>query len=597
MGRQPRVYDSVLDAGNQTLAQLSTTWRTTYFAVTAYDTDGLESDFSDEVSYTSPGLNALPIAQADQYVATRNSTLSVLSAAGVLANDSDADGDPLTVLIVNSATQGTLSLNANGSFSYTPAPNFTGSDSFSYRAADGFATSAVAVVTLTVLASNSVPTAQPDQFVTAKNVALNVSPSSGILANDFDADGETLAALLVSSTSHGALSVSANGSFSYTPVANYSGSDFFSYRVTDGKANSAVALVSITINPSPNSAPIAPADHYVTPKNTPLNRSTSGGVLANDADADGDVLAAWLVTSVSHGTLTLNGNGSFNYVPASNFSGTDSFSYRAFDGRATSAVAAVTIVVDQNTPTSTNCLECFTSFDAALFARSNAFRGVVAARLSVPTNITCPQAGVFLFDTLCRSLKGIEDAQIRSELAAVSECLAANLQDESMLRLATASQLSGSKWTTAASNQVATTRRNLERALATTNEMLRAQLLASAVSLLLRADRSITAGDLAPAALTDKNIVSKISGNGNTSPLEFSFTDQSVLITQTTDGRLLTVGTYAYTRTAWNCGTVVFAFDTDIFGHRAGEVISVGLKFSRPRSRIVGSLRGYFVMD
>jgi len=594
MGRQPRVYDSVLDVGNQTVAQLSTTWRTTYFAVTAYDTDGLESDFSDEVSYTS-GLNTLPVAQADQYTATRNATLSVPLAAGILVNDSDADGDPLVVLLVNSTAQGALSLNANGSFSYTPALNFTGSDSFSYCALDGFATSAVAVVTLTVAASNSVPMAEPDQFVTTKNVALIVGANGGILANDFDPDGGTLSAMLVASTSHGTLSLNANGSFSYTPASNFAGSDSFSYRATDGEATSPVTLVNITINPSPNSVPTSPPDQYITTKNTPLNRTASGGVLANDSDADGDILTAWLVTSVSHGTLALNGNGSFNYVPAPNFSGTDSFSYRAFDGRATSAVAAVTIVVDQNTPTSNDCLACFASFDAVLFARSNAFRGVVAARLSMPTNITCPQAGVFLFDTLCQSLKGIEDAEIKSALASAADCLVANLEGEASLRLAATSELLASRWTAAASNQITTTRRTLARAMITTNEMTRGQLLASATSSLLRTDRFITAGDLAPVVLTGRSMVCKIAGNST--PLRFIFSTESLVTIQTTNGTPLTAGNYSYARTQWNSGSLALVFDGDFFGHGAGEVMTVQLKFTPARGRIIGSFRGSFLFE
>ena len=343
MGRQPRVYDSVLDVGNQTLAQVSTIWRTTYFAVTAYNTDGLESEFSDEVSYVTLAFNSLPVLQADQYVATRGSTLTVTSDAGVLINDSDADGDGLSVLLA-SPPNGVLSLNPNGSFSYTPAPDFLGTDSFSYRALDGFATSAVATATITVRNTNTPPIAQPDQYETTKNVLLNVSALNGLFANDFDVDSDTLTALLVNSTTRGTLSLNPNGSFVYTPALNFTGNDSFSYRVSDGKATSATAVVTLVVS-NINSAPVAQPDQYATTRNVPLNIAPASGVLANDSDVDGQTLVAQLVTSTTQGTLSLNPNGGFNYTPALNFTGVDSFSYRATDGVSTSAVATVTLTV------------------------------------------------------------------------------------------------------------------------------------------------------------------------------------------------------------------------------------------------------------
>jgi hypothetical protein len=149
IGTQSRVYATVMDVSNRTLLEYSAPAGTTFFAVTAYDSDNIESDFSEEVSYAAPRTNS-PAAQPDYYLATNGFPLSITPASGVLVNDSDADSDPLFAVLVASVTNGTLSFNANGSFTYTPADGFTGIDSFIYFATDGSRTSAVSIVTITV---------------------------------------------------------------------------------------------------------------------------------------------------------------------------------------------------------------------------------------------------------------------------------------------------------------------------------------------------------------------------------------------------------------------------------------------------------------
>ncbi len=146
-----------------------------------------------------------------------------VAAPGVLGNDSDPDGDPLTAVLVTGPSHGSLTLNANGSFSYTPAADFTGADSFSYRASDGTLTSNVATVTLNVTAVNDAPVAAGDAYSTAEDTVLTVA-APGVLGNDGDPDGDPLTAVLVTGPSHGSLTLNANGSFSYTPAADYAGS-------------------------------------------------------------------------------------------------------------------------------------------------------------------------------------------------------------------------------------------------------------------------------------------------------------------------------------------------------------------------------------
>jgi VCBS repeat-containing protein len=152
----------------------------------------------------------------------------------------------LSAVLVSGPSHGNLSLNANGSFIYTPAANFNGSDSFTYRASDGSLTSDSAKVTLTVTARNDTPTASDDAYSTAEDTILTVA-EPGVLRNDSDPDGDPLNAVLVSGPSHGTLTLNGNGSFTYTPASNFNGSDTFTYQASDGSLASDSANVTLTV--------------------------------------------------------------------------------------------------------------------------------------------------------------------------------------------------------------------------------------------------------------------------------------------------------------------------------------------------------------
>src|SRR5205823_183136 len=131
----------------------------------------------------------------------------------------DVDGDPLTYSTVSGPSHGTLTLNSNGTYSYTPALNYNGSDSFTFRAKDGQADSNVATVNLTITAVNDPPVAINDSYTINEDTPLTVA-AAGVLGNDSDVDGDTLTTVLVSGPAHGSLTLNSNGSFSYTPAAN-----------------------------------------------------------------------------------------------------------------------------------------------------------------------------------------------------------------------------------------------------------------------------------------------------------------------------------------------------------------------------------------
>jgi VCBS repeat-containing protein len=236
----------------------------------------------------------------------------------VLGNDTDPEGQPLTAVLQTGPTEGSLTLNSNGNFTYTPNTNFNGTDSFTYFANDGTANSNLAAtVTITVGAVNDLHVATDDAYTIDEDILLSVA-APGVLANDTDPEGQPLTAVLQSGPGSGSLTLNSNGSFTYTPNADFSGTDSFTYFANDGTANSNLAAtVIITVNQVPD-PPTAVDDSYSTNEDTTLNIA-SPGVLANDNDPDGDSLSAVLESGPTDGSLILNSNGSFNYTPNTNF--------------------------------------------------------------------------------------------------------------------------------------------------------------------------------------------------------------------------------------------------------------------------------------
>lgn len=156
-----------------------------------------------------------------------------------------------------------------------------------------------------------------------------------------DVDGDILTLRITVGAAHGHVSLHADGSFEYLPDPNYNGSDSFTYQISDGLEVSE-ATVTLTVN-SVNDPPSAADDSYTVTAGATLV-GPAPGVLANDFDDSGH-LAAVLVTGVSHGTLTLNSDGSFTYATSLTAAGTDSFTYKATDGTIDSAPATVTLTV------------------------------------------------------------------------------------------------------------------------------------------------------------------------------------------------------------------------------------------------------------
>ncbi len=261
-----------------------------------------------------------PSGENDTYSVTENVALST-SAPGVLGNDTDPNGDALTAIHYSGPGSGTLLFNADGSFTYTPAADFVGSDSFTYQAFDGALSSGLVTVTLNVEADNQAPSTNPDSYSVDQGTALTVS-APGLLANDSDSNGDPITAALASGPANGTVSINPDGSFTYEPNSGFYGTDSFSYVANDGEDDSVTTPVQITVNYVP--PPVANPDYYTLDEDTSL-WVEAGGVLGNDQRESQE---ATLVYGVTNGMLTLNPDGSFWYTPNANFHGEDSFTYQ-----------------------------------------------------------------------------------------------------------------------------------------------------------------------------------------------------------------------------------------------------------------------------
>jgi VCBS repeat-containing protein len=228
----------------------------------------------------------------------------------VLANDADVDGDALTALLVTGPQHGVLALSPDGAFSYTPAANYNGPDSFTYRASDGQSVSAVATVALTITPVNDAPVAHDDAYQLRENTSLTV-PARGVLANDTDIDGDPLTAVIVTGPTHGALTLNSDGSFTYTPTLNYHGTETFSYRASDGHSQSNPATVELTITSANRPPTIVP----VPDQRVFENRLMTLQVSATDPDA-GQVLAFSLAPGAPTGAEIDPRTGVFRWTPS-----------------------------------------------------------------------------------------------------------------------------------------------------------------------------------------------------------------------------------------------------------------------------------------
>lgn len=313
------------------------------FRYTIRDTHGAVSAAATVTVTVAPVADA-PLALAD--TATTNE--DALIAIDVLLNDIHPDGLPSTInaatlAIVTPPLNGTATVVA-GRVNYQPNPNFNGADSFVYSVRDSLGVlSNSARVDVTVQAQPDPPVANADAATTPEDTAAVIN----VAANDTDPDGDLVAASVTIATppTSGTAVANGNGAVTYTPNANFSGTDSFTYTIKDAaNAVSAAATVSITVT-AVNDPPVANNDAQATPEDTPKTFAVTG----NDTDVDGTVVATsvTIATQPANGTAAVDvATGAVTYTPAPNFAGTDTFTYTVQDNLgAASAPGTVTMTV------------------------------------------------------------------------------------------------------------------------------------------------------------------------------------------------------------------------------------------------------------
>lgn len=317
------------------------TYTTTELADGSYDFTaetgkGKSKELSGTYTVEIDGANTPPAA-ADDSVTTSEDTPVTLN---VLTNDSDADGNALSVTSVTAPSNGSVTFNANGTVTYTPDANWSGTASFTYQISDGNGGTDTATVTVTVDPVNDAPTAAADSASTAEDTPV----SHNVLTNDSDPDGDSLSLVAVADPAHGSVSFAANGTITYTPDANWSGTDTVQYTVSDG-TDTSTGILTVTVDPA-NDPPVAGDDSASTERDMAVILS----VLANDSDPDGDALTVTGATDGSSGTVTNNGDGTLTYNPNAGFSGVDTFTYTVSDRNGGQDTATVTVTVADSPP-------------------------------------------------------------------------------------------------------------------------------------------------------------------------------------------------------------------------------------------------------
>ncbi|MFP4386280.1 MAG: Ig-like domain-containing protein [Alphaproteobacteria bacterium] len=309
------------------------------YVYTIYDSEGAADTAT--VTFVVRSLNDAPVAQGESFVTDEDAAVS----GNLLENDSDADGT-ISIVADSYATEqgGSIEVAEDGTFTYTPAENFHGTDSFTYTVTDNDGATATATATFTVNSVNDGPVAEDDVF----NGSEDAQIAGNVLGNDTDIDGDALSvtAGVYETAQGGSVTIAEDGSFTYTPLANFNGQDSFSYEVSDG-TDVDTALVTLNVE-AVNDGPVAEDDVFSTDTG-----SITGNVLADngngaDSDIDGDPLAVVAgVYATDHGSVTIEGDGSFTYNADDGYTGEDSFTYTVTDG-VDSDTATVSLTIESS---------------------------------------------------------------------------------------------------------------------------------------------------------------------------------------------------------------------------------------------------------
>lgn len=309
-------------------ANASGTYTVTYFA---FDPCG-EGSTAVLTIIINP-VNDEPICENDEFTMIEDGTLN----GNVSLNDSDIEPGNLSFEPISEPASGVFAMNSNGTFTYVPNANFYGTVYIDYVGCDTGGLCGMATITIIVNGVNDVPVVNGDSYTTPEDVAIN----GNVSLNNFDADGDQLTYSISQAPLMGTWVLNPNGTFTYTPAPNDNGVYTAVYAANDGNGGIALGTVTFIIT-GVNDALNAVNDNFIMSEDGVLN----GSVASNDSDPENDPLSYNLIVAPLSGVLTLNVNGTFNYVPVANFFGTVNASIQVCDGPSSCEVTVLTLTIN-----------------------------------------------------------------------------------------------------------------------------------------------------------------------------------------------------------------------------------------------------------
>jgi VCBS repeat-containing protein len=315
------------------------------------DNDGQTSDATVSIDVTPVGV-ANPVANADNITVAEGGSANTLvgGSSTVLNNDTGLDDAPVTVSLLNDVSNGTLTLNNDGTFSYTHDGSEIFTDSFTYRVTDNDGQTSDATVSIAITpVSDTTPVANVDSISLAEGGTATtlVGGAGTVLNNDTGLADTPVSVTLLSGVSNGTLTLNNDGTFSYTHDSSENFSDSFTYRITDNDGQTSDATVSIAITPVSDTTPVANSDSISLAEGGTATTLVGGAgtVLNNDTGLADTPANVTLLSGVSNGTLTLNNDGTFSYAHDGSENFSDSFTYRVTDndGQVSDATVSITI--------------------------------------------------------------------------------------------------------------------------------------------------------------------------------------------------------------------------------------------------------------
>ena len=294
-------------------------------------------------------IQVLPIGTPDNAAPVANDDTAITEAGtpvegNVLVNDFDPDGDTITVTSNTEPTNGSVTVNPDGTFTYTPEPGFVGEDSFEYTVCDDADPSlcATGTVTIEVVAdTDNTTVANDDAFFGY----IGEEITGNVLTNDSDPEGDAISVISNTQPANGSVTVAADGSLTYTPNPDFSGADQFTYTIEDANGAQDTATVYISVDPSDNGGNTILAINDIN--DTFEGQPVSGDVGTNDENPDGpaDSEVYTVLTQPASGSLVFNADGTYTYTPNDGFIGEDTFSYEVCDGGSPQACDSADVII------------------------------------------------------------------------------------------------------------------------------------------------------------------------------------------------------------------------------------------------------------